>query len=373
MAGLVGLIVNPVAGAGGRVGLHGTDGPAVLAEAVRRGGSGRSTPRAVRALRRLAESPDCPAILAAPGAMGADVAAACGVQVTGLELRLPADGVTAAEDTRRAARQLAKAGVDLLLFAGGDGTARDVEQAIGTRLPMLGIPAGVKMRSGVFGTSPEAAAELVSEYLGSADRPCADAEILDLAADGEHSEFYSVARVPALSGGRLAGPKGLSPAGLAVELDALCAAAAADLEPGTLYLFGPGSTTGGVLRKLGVQGSMLGIDAVQDGRLIGSDLPEQSIMTLMDAAPAAKLVLGVIGGQGFLLGRGNQQLSPAVLDRIGPAGLVILASTAKLAALDPPRLLIDAGDEVPVRGLCGYHRVRTGPARYMMMQVTTAA
>ena len=154
MAGLVGLIVNPVAGAGGRVGLHGTDGPAVLAEAVRRGGSGRSTPRAVRALRRLAESPDSPAVLAAPGAMGTDIAADCGVPVTGLDLRLPADGVTTAEDTRRAARLLAKAGVDLVLFAGGDGTARDVEQAIGTRLPMLGIPAGVKMRSGVFATQP---------------------------------------------------------------------------------------------------------------------------------------------------------------------------------------------------------------------------
>jgi predicted polyphosphate/ATP-dependent NAD kinase len=305
--------------------------------------------------------------------MGADIAEAEGLTAVRLDQRLPADGVTTAEDTRQAACLLVEAGAELVLFAGGDGTARDIAHAVGTRVPILGIPAGVKMRSGVFGTSPETAAELVSEYLASADRPCAEAEILDLAADGEHSEFYAVAKVPALGGGRLAGPKGLRPAGSPADLDALCAATAADLEPGTLYLFGPGSTTGGVLRKLGIEGTVLGVDAVQDGRLIGSDLPEQSIVTLMDAAPATKLVLGVIGGQGFLLGRGNQQLGPAVLNKLGAADMLIIASAAKLAALDPPRLLIDAGDEVPFRGLCGYHRVRTGPARYMLMRVTTPA
>ena len=123
------------------------------------------------------------------------------------------------------------------------------------------------------------------------------------------------------------------------ELDALCAATAGELAPGPLYLFGPGSTTGLVLGQLGLRGTALGVDAVRDGQLIGADLSEQQILALMADAPATRLVLGVIGGQGFLLGRGNQQLGPAVLSRLRPADLVIIATAAKLVALDPPRLL----------------------------------
>jgi predicted polyphosphate/ATP-dependent NAD kinase len=128
-----------------------------------------------------------------------------------------------------------------------------------------------------------------------------------------------------------------------------------------------------VLRQLGLPSTPLGVDAVIDGRLIGEDLSEQQILALMAQAPDTRLVLGVIGGQGFLLGRGNQQLGPAVLARLGRGDLTIIATVAKLAALSPPRLLIDTGDDAAFSGLSGYHRVRTGPSRYMMMQVTTAA
>jgi predicted polyphosphate/ATP-dependent NAD kinase len=372
MATRIGLIVNPTAGAGGRVGLHGTDGRERYAEAVRRGGAPASAPRAARALRRLNLGPDV-SMVAAPGVMGADVAASCGIAARSLNQQLPADGPTTAADTRAAARLLAEAGVDLLVFAGGDGTARDIVQAVGTSLPMVGIPAGVKMRSGVFGTSPEAAADLVSDYLSRTDRPWAEAEILDAADDGLSTEFYGLAAVPGTGGSRLAGPKSFGFAGSPAELAALCGAVAADLEPGTLYLFGPGSTTAGVLRQLDVEGTPLGVDAILNGQLIGADLTEEGIAGLMDRNVATRLVLGVIGGQGFLLGRGNQQLGPAVLARLRPADLMIIATAAKLAGLSPARLLIDAGDEIAFDGLCGYHRVRTGPGRYMMMQVATAA
>jgi predicted polyphosphate/ATP-dependent NAD kinase len=372
MAARIGLIVNPTAGAGGRVGLHGTDGSERYAEAVRRGGAPASTPRAARALRRLNLGSDVE-LVAAPGVMGADVAASCGIAARSLNQLLPADGPTTAADTRVAARLLAEAGVDLLVFAGGDGTAREIIAEVGTSLPVVGIPAGVKMRSGVFGTSPEAAADLVSDYLSRADRPRAEAEILDAAGDGLSTEFYGLAAVPGTGGSRLAGPKSFGFAGSPAEVAALCGAVAADLEPGTLYLFGPGSTTAGVLRELGVEGTPLGVDAILDGQLIGADLSEQAITALMDRSAATRLVLGVIGGQGFLLGRGNQQLGPAVLTRLRPADLMIIATTAKLAALSPARLLIDAGDDIAFDGLCGYHRVRTGPGRYMMMHVATAA
>jgi predicted polyphosphate/ATP-dependent NAD kinase len=311
-------------------------------------------------------------MLVAPGVMGADLAAACGLEVTEVALPLPAGGPTTAADTIEAARLMAAAGVELLVFAGGDGTARDIASVLPPGLPVVGIPGGVKMRSGVFGLSPEAAGDVVSEFALGAGRPLADAEILDAAGDGLHTEFHAVVAVPGISD-RLAGAKSFAMAGSQAELDALCAATAGDLAPGTLYLFGPGSTTAGVLRQLGLPGTALGIDAVLDGQLIGADLSEREIVALMAEAPATQLILGVIGGQGFLLGRGNQQLGPPVLARLRPADLVIIATVAKLAALVPPRLLIDTGDDAAFSGLCGYHRVRTGPSRYMMMQVATAA
>src|SRR5215475_1813534 len=166
---LIGLIVNPVAGAGGRVGLHGTDGAGRYAEAVRRGGTAVSPPRAARALRRMRLPGGC-RLLAAPGVLGADLAEASGLPVTTLGMELPAGRPTTAADTTRAARMLAAVGVDLLVFAGGDGTARDIARALPAGLPVIGIPAGVKMRSGVFGLSPEAAGDVVSEFAAGAGR-----------------------------------------------------------------------------------------------------------------------------------------------------------------------------------------------------------
>lgn len=373
MAGRIGLIVNPIAGTGGRAGLHGTDGWDRLTEALQRGGAAISTPRAARTLRRLAQRREI-AVLAAPGIMGADVAAASGIAAVTVSMDLPAEGHTTAAHTRQAARLLVSEGVDLLVFAGGDGTARDVVQAVGSAQPLLGIPCGVKMRSGVFATSPEAAAEVATRFLRTFERVCAEAEILDAPTDGElGTEFYAVAAVPGATAGMLAGPKASGLTGSAAEVDALCAAVAADFRPGILYLVGPGMTTMGVLRHLGIRGSAMGVDAVRDGKLLGFDLTERAILRLMDQEPVTKLVLGVIGGQGFLLGRGNQQLGPAVLARLGPDDLLIIAYAAKLAALQPPRLLVDAGDETAVDWISGYHRVRVGPARFMMMRVVSAA
>jgi predicted polyphosphate/ATP-dependent NAD kinase len=370
-SGLVGLLVNPVAGIGGRVGLHGSDGPARLAAAAERGGTPVSPLRAARALRRLRELADAE-ILTAPGPMGADVAEACGIPAAVAGRGRPSGQQTTAADTQAAATLLA-AQADVLLFAGGDGTARDIAAAVGLDVPLVGIPSGVKMRSGVFAASPEAAAELTGDFLGRPGRPRSTAEILDASADGLRTEFHGVAVVPADGGRRLTGPKSSGLSGSPAELRALCAAVAADLVPGPLYLFGPGTTTGGVLEQLGLPSTPLGVDAVRDGALVGADLPEQGILALMDQAPVTRLVLGVIGGQGFLLGRGNQQLSPAVLARLRPGDLWIVAAAGKLLPLDPPVLLADIGDEAAFRGLSGYHRVRVGPARYMMMQVAAAA
>ncbi len=277
---------------------------------------------------------------------------------------------------------LAAAGVDLLLFAGGDGTAADVVRGAGAAQPILGVPSGVKMRSGVFATGPEAAGELAADFLARRDRPVAGAEVLDAAGNGGedsssggglYSQLLALATVPALGLGRLAGAKAASSLGSRVELEAMCAAIAAELEPRTLYLFGPGSTTGLVLERLGLVATPLGVDAVRDRELVGSDLSEAQILALMEGSRAVRLVLGVVGGQGMLLGRGNQQLGPSVLGHLGPGDVCIVSSADKLLALDPPRLVVDAGDEAPLRWLEGYRRVRVGPARYLVMKVVPAA
>lgn len=368
-AGRIGLLVNPVAGIGGRAGLHGSDGPARIAAAAERGGVPASPPRAARALRRLRELTDTE-IIAAPGPMGADIAAACGMPAA-VAGRLARKQTTAA-DTRAIAPLLA-ASADVLLFAGGDGTARDIALAVGQDVPLVGIPSGVKMRSGVFATSPEAAAELTAGFLDQPERPRVTAEILDVSPDGLATEFHGIAAVPADRAHKLAGPKSSGLSGSPAELHALCAAVAADMVPGPLYLVGPGTTTGGIMAELGLPDSPLGVDAVRDGKLIGADLSERGILALMDQAAETRLVLGVIGGQGFLLGRGNQQLSATVLARLRPADLWIVATAGKLLSLDPPVLFADLDDEAAFHGLTGYHRVRTGPARYMMMQVAAAA
>ena len=395
MAALLGLLVNPVAGMGGRVGLHGTDGPFRLAEARRRGATPVTGPRAARALQRIARRhlPDL-AVLAPAGPMGAGLAAAAGLATRVLDLDVHAatetgatetgatetDAIdTGAADTERAARMLAEAGVDLVLFAGGDGTAGDIVRAVGSRTPVLGIPSGVKMRSGVFAPNPEAAGDLAAEFLAGNDRQVTTAEVLDLVELGQPSgEEVAVvligqASVPRLGAGRLPGAKSSNFLASKALLEALCRSVAGELVPGTLYLFGPGSTTGRILEVLGVPGSPLGVDAVMDGALIGQDLSEEAIVALMGTFPATKLVLGVIGGQGFLLGRGNQQLGPRVLARLAPEDLVIVSAAEKLVALQPPLLRVDLGDDEPYSWANGYRRVRVGPNRFMIMRVSGAA
>jgi predicted polyphosphate/ATP-dependent NAD kinase len=147
-------------------------------------------------------------------------------------------------------------------------------------------------------------------------------------------------------------------------------AAAVDLQS-ELTLFGPGTTTEAVLRRLGQHGTLLGVDAVRDGEVVFRDLDEAGLLTLLDAHDDVALVVGVVGGQGALFGRGNQQLSPAVLRRIGRDRIQILASAEKLHTLDPPWLRVDTGDEALDAELCGYVRVHTGPGRTTVMKVST--
>ena len=390
MRRLVGFLVNPLAGIGGRVGLHGTDGAELVAEARRRGAQPVAPARAMRALRRLAARHDVGNLTVAvpPDPMGSELAAASGLHTQLLDV--PIASPTTSADTAAVARAARDAGVDLLLFAGGDGTAADLLVAVGQSIPLLGIPSGVKMRSGVFAASPETAGELAADHLvrlGNAPLGQAPAELLvtaevidaasgegDVPTGGAHSmesKFLGVALVPRGSRGRLVPPKSASALSSNAALDALADAVASELDPGILYLIGPGTTTARVLAALGLEASTLGVDAVAAGELVGTDVSEGEILELADTYPRTKLILGVIGGQGMLLGRGNQQLSPRVLARVSPKDVTILSSADKLAALRPPLLRVDVGVEASFPWLAGHRRVRVAPRRDMMMRVDT--
>lgn len=365
---ILGLVVNPIAGMGGAVGLRGTDGSA-LERARRLGATPIAGLRTDRALRRIAEALPSTRIVAAAGSMGGCHAADLSTQIV-FEPHEP----TTAADTGRTVRAIIDHGVDLVLFAGGDGTARDVVAVAGETTPILGIPTGVKMHSAVFAATPEAAAEIAIRYLTDpTGTPLRRREVLDFIPDPESPAGFAptpfaVASVP-YAPGRLQKAKVSSRSDDEAELDSLCREIAAQMQPGRIYVIGPGTTTARLLSQLGLEGSTTGVDVVIDGGLAAKDANEMTILRMLDSGKPATLVLGVIGGQGFLLGRGNQQISPEVVRSIGEENTVIVAGEQKLRALDPPELLVDTGTDASEPILVGHRRVRTGPGKSMIMRV----
>jgi predicted polyphosphate/ATP-dependent NAD kinase len=370
----LGIIVNPLAGIGGAVALKGSDGAETVAAARRLGAVPQASVRAARTLRALAAAASPVELLTAPGTMGADVAEEVGFAVKTTSSTI-AD-VTSAADTRAAARAMRDAGVALLLFAGGDGTARDIHDAVGSELPIIGIPAGVKMHSGVFAHSPEAAAQAGAQFLSrGAEARLRLADIADVdeqaVREGRVSSvLYGSARVPDLPRLVLSAKSG-SRTNPGAALEALTHSLASSLDPDCLYLIGPGSTAALLLAALGDSGTLLGVDAVRNGRVIARDLTEQEIVALMDQSDKTRLIVGMVGGQGALFGRGNKQLGPRVLWRIARERITILSAADKLLALAPPTLWVDTGDPELDARLSGYVRVDVGPRQQIVMKVSS--
>lgn len=342
--------MNPLAGIGGRLALKGSDDRALVDAALAAG----STPVAAERTRvALAALDPAATLLAAGGAMGADLA---GTAVT------DARASTTADDTRAAARALVEAGVDLLLFAGGDGTAVDILDAVGDRVPVIGIPAGVKMHSAVFGVTPRRAGELADAFLHGRVARTAPAEVMDvdeadLRAGTISPRLHGYLRVPVARALVQGGKARTAPAEASAQ--AAIAAHVVDrlLGEGPV-LVGPGTTTAAIMTALGLHKSVLGIDVIAGGRLVLPDVDEEELLRF--ATPAARVIITPVGGQGFLLGRGNQQLSPRVLRAIGIDRIAIVATVAKLAALGGRPLLVDTGDTQLDEELTGYRRVVTG-------------
>ncbi len=357
----IGVIVNPVAGVGGPAGLKGSDGAEIQAAAITRGSSARAEGRAADALALIGRMRPGAHVLTAADSMGEDASRAAGL--TPDIVYRPAAAETSGRDTTAAATALAHAGARLILFAGGDGTARDVCDALLGDTAVLGVPAGVKMYSGCFAVSPVAAGAVAASWMTRGKHPVAEVEVLDVDEEQiRHGRvdptLYGMVRIP-IEPGRTQARK--SPTG-ASQLGAVRSAAAGVVErmrPGVTYLLGPGGTISEVATLLGVEGTPLGVDVVRDGALVLADASERELLALVDGR-VARAVLTVIGGQGFLLGRGNQQISAAVLEKIGDDPLIVVATEEKLIDLGGRPLLVDTGDPDLDMRFEGYAKVVTG-------------
>jgi predicted polyphosphate/ATP-dependent NAD kinase len=354
----VGLLVNPVAGLGGTVALKGSDAPDVQAEALARGARARAPERAARLLRALQHAGDVK-WLTWGGTMGAELLAAQGI--TCVVLGSP-PAAPSTEDTKTAASALAAAGVDLLVFAGGDGTARDLLEAIDQRLPVLGVPGGVKMHSGVFATTPERGAELLDALITGGLVSSVIREVRDLDESAlRHGEirprWFGEMKVPE-PGGFLQHTKERGVENEALAVNEIAAEMVEQLADETRpVVLGPGGTVGEIKRALGFEGSVLGFDVWKEGRLLERDVDAG---WLESRIAEAVVVLSFTRGQGFLIGRGNQQLTPVFLHRIGRDALRVVGTRTKLKSLDGRPLLIDTDDPALDRAWSGLIEVITG-------------
>lgn len=351
----VGFLVNPDAGMGGAVGLKGTDG--CVDKARELGAQPISPGRANQFLSALTRSNFL--ILTAAGSMGEDELKEAGL--TSFEtVYIPPSIITGSEDTKNACRAMIAKGAEIILFCGGDGTARDVFAITGRQVPILGIPAGVKIYSGVFATTPEAAATLLNtwETIHVIDTEVMDVDEEQYRAGVLSTRLYGIAQTPSLPGLCQASKQSSFGDEFRVQND-IARFIVGIMRTDTLYLLGAGSTTGAVADYLRLPATLLGVDAIYQGRLVGTDLNEAGILTLLDQFENVKIILSPIGAQGFILGRGNQQISSKVLERTGIDALIIVATPAKLQ--HTPVLYADTGSrdinsrfEDTIQVICGY-------------------
>jgi predicted polyphosphate/ATP-dependent NAD kinase len=365
----LGLIVNPLAGIGGRVGLKGSDGRQIQQKALALGALPGAERRAMQSLERIG-APEGLEIVTYPAEMGENAAHACGLapRVIG-SIRA---GATSAQDTQRAARDMKRLGVDLLLFAGGDGTARDVYQAIGEGLPVLGIPAGVKMHSAVYATRPSSAGDLAAAYLEGRVSGLREVEVMDVDEEAMRagvvsSRLYGYLSVP-FESRLLQGLKTPSRPAEEAAMRAIAAHVIANMEQDWLYIIGPGTTTRAITSGLGLPKTLIGVDVVHAGRLLAADVNEAQLLQLLRARPA-RIIVTPVGGQGYLFGRGNQQISPEVIRQVGKQNVIVVSTPGKIHALAGRPLRVDTGISEVDEMLSGYIRIVTGYEEWIVYRV----
>ncbi|MEA3406599.1 MAG: ATP-NAD kinase family protein [Chloroflexota bacterium] len=362
----VGLIVNPVAGMGGSVGLKGTDGE--MYEKALALGAEPVTPKRTSDLLAHIEHKGALTWLVAPGKMGERYVAERDVPFSVIE---EVGEETSPQDTKRIAEKMVERGVELLIFVGGDGTARDIYDAVDSEVPVVGVPAGVKVFSSAFALSARAAAEMVDAFVEGAE--VTEEEVLDIdeeafREDRLASRLYGYLLVPevrtSLQPGKAASNVSKSSTESKQEIAAYIVE---QMDPETLYLLGPGTTLRAVTDELDLPKTLLGVDAVRAGELVGEDVNESDILSLFERYEKRKIVVTPIGGNGFIFGRGSKQFTPTVIRQVGRENVIVVGTRRKLNDLDCLR--VDTGDLALDEALSGHMRVTVGYREEMMVTV----
>jgi predicted polyphosphate/ATP-dependent NAD kinase len=348
---------------GGPLGFKGTDGNAYN-KAVELGATKTAHLMAKRALANMRDD----IMFVSVANMGSEVLEELGISHKDIA---SASDVTTAEDTKNAAKLMAK-DCNLILFCGGDGTAKDIYDAVGESIPVLGIPAGVKMYSSVFAATPESVHDIVNGFIdGTAKLTLRD--VMDMNEESYwggslSARFYGHLNVPYVPK-LVQNSKGVyNETNEAEEADEVAEYVLSTMTNDVIYIIGPGSTTGLILKKMGIEPTILGFDAVLCGELISKDTNEREIMALTEIHDKITLILGIVGKQGFFLGRGNKELTPTVLRKIGLDNIVLISGATKLNALD--ELRVDTGDPELDKALRGFRKVVFKHGRERMMKVS---
>jgi predicted polyphosphate/ATP-dependent NAD kinase len=366
----LGLIINPLAGIGGSVGLKGSDGAEIIKEALSRGAQCKSSERAGLSLSVLVPIKEHIKIITCPNSMGENLVANMGFNYQVLDNIALVN--TSAEDTCNAAQQLLDRKVDIIVFAGGDGTARDICSVVADTIPVLGIPAGVKIHSAVYAVTPKAAGEVIAQLVRGELIDVKAHDVRDIDEDAFRNnivkaKFYGEMRVP--QAGQFV--QSVKQGGVEVEelvLKDIAADIVEGMEDDVLYFIGSGKTTLAVMDELQLENTLLGIDVVLNHQLLKKDVSESDILAFLDQYPG-KAVISVIGGQGHIIGRGNQQLSAAVLKKLGKGNLKVISTKAKISALEGRPLIVDSGDNDLDSDLSGTIEVTTGFKDYIIYPV----
>ncbi len=364
----IGLIVNPVAGMGGSVGLKGTDGD--MGRRSREMGARPVTPFRTADLLSALKCREEIEFFAAPGPMGADYVHDLGVDITEVG---SIGAETTARDTIDIAGCMRGLGVDLIIFVGGDGTARNMCDAVGLDVPVVGVPSGVKVFSPVFSTSARAAASLVDAFVAGSD--LIEQEVMDIDEDIFRqgrlaARLYGYMKVPRVAG-MLQGEKRPSTSSASSEANKkeIAGAVLREMDEETLYLLGPGTTVKAVADEIGVPKTLLGVDAVYGRALEGRDINEKEILDLIARFPKRKIVVTMLGGNGFIFGRGNRQFTPEVIRQVGRENIIVVGEKDKVHKVNVLR--VDTGDTGLDDQLCGFIRVWIGYNEDMIMKVVS--
>ena len=355
----LGLIINPVAGLGGSVALKGSDGADTAELAKQLGATAKSNDRAKVALEMILDRQDNIELFTVSGDMGQTL---CQRLELKHEVVYQTAKVTTPEDTESAAKLMSGLELDLVLFVGGDGTARNICAAVEEQTTVLGVPAGCKIHSGVYAITPKAAGRVLQMLIDGELVTLADADVMDI-----DEEQFRQGVVRAKRYGELTIPSELrfvqavkmgGKESDELVLADIAAHVIAEMEPEDNYVMGSGSTVAFVMEEMGLDNTLLGVDVIRDQELLMSDAKASDLLTLDKGQ--TKLVITLIGGQGHIFGRGNQQLSAEFIRAIGKDNIIVVATKTKLQALNGRPLIADTGDSELDKALSGHIKVITG-------------